>query len=214
MSTARLEAVATDAKQEIPMQPASQDIWDKKYRLKTKQGEPLDADIDDTYKRVARRWPTPSPPPSCSSTGTSASCGRCAAARSRPAASPPMPARRSTSRPPQHDQLHRLRHHQDSMDGILDKVHEAGLTLKAGCGIGYEFSTLRPRGAFVSGAGAYTSRPDVLHGYLRQDVLHRVLGRWPPRRADGHLRRLASGRQGLHPRQARGRPPAPVQPRC
>ena len=47
----------------------------------------------------------------------------------------------------------------DSMDDILGKVHEAGLTLKAGCGIGYEFSTLRPRGAYVSGAGAYTSGP-------------------------------------------------------
>jgi ribonucleoside-diphosphate reductase alpha chain len=47
----------------------------------------------------------------------------------------------------------------DSMDDILQKVHEAGLTLKAGCGIGYEFSTLRPRGAYVSGAGAYTSGP-------------------------------------------------------
>jgi ribonucleoside-diphosphate reductase alpha chain len=45
------------------------------------------------------------------------------------------------------------------MDDILKKVHEAGLTLKAGCGIGYEFSTLRPRGAYVSGAGAYTSGP-------------------------------------------------------
>src|SRR4029077_15583425 len=47
----------------------------------------------------------------------------------------------------------------DSMADILKKVHEAGLTLKAGCGIGYEFSTLRPRGAYVSGAGAYTSGP-------------------------------------------------------
>ena len=47
----------------------------------------------------------------------------------------------------------------DSMQGILSKTHEAGLTLKAGCGIGYEFSTLRPKGAFVSGAGAYTSGP-------------------------------------------------------
>jgi ribonucleoside-diphosphate reductase alpha chain len=45
------------------------------------------------------------------------------------------------------------------MDGILNRVHEAGLTLKAGCGIGYEFSTLRPRGGYVSGAGAYTSGP-------------------------------------------------------
>ncbi|MGH8369783.1 MAG: LAGLIDADG family homing endonuclease, partial [Gammaproteobacteria bacterium] len=47
----------------------------------------------------------------------------------------------------------------DSMDDILGKVHEAGLTLKAGCGIGYEFSTMRPRGAYVAGAGAYTSGP-------------------------------------------------------
>jgi ribonucleoside-diphosphate reductase alpha chain len=45
------------------------------------------------------------------------------------------------------------------MDDILGKVHEAGLTLKSGAGIGYEFSTLRPRGAYVSGAGAYTSGP-------------------------------------------------------
>ena len=38
-------------------------------------------------------------------------------------------------------------------------MHEAGLTLKAGCGIGYDFSTLRPKGAYVSGAGAHTSGP-------------------------------------------------------
>jgi len=43
------------------------------------------------------------------------------------------------------------------MVGILERNLEAGLTLKAGCGIGYEFSTLRPKGAYVSGAGAYTS---------------------------------------------------------
>jgi len=47
----------------------------------------------------------------------------------------------------------------DSMDAILGSNHQAGLTLKAGCGIGYEFSTLRPKGAFVAGAGATTSGP-------------------------------------------------------
>ena len=47
----------------------------------------------------------------------------------------------------------------DSMSEILDGVHEAGMTLKAGCGIGYEFSTLRPNGAHVRGAGATTSGP-------------------------------------------------------
>jgi len=45
------------------------------------------------------------------------------------------------------------------MDDILQKLHEAGLTLKCGCGIGYDFSTLRPKGAYVSGAGAHTSGP-------------------------------------------------------
>lgn len=47
----------------------------------------------------------------------------------------------------------------DSMDSILSNLHEAGTTLKAGCGIGYEFSTLRPKGAHVSGAGSTTSGP-------------------------------------------------------
>lgn len=47
----------------------------------------------------------------------------------------------------------------DSMDGILSAAHKAGITLKYGCGIGYDFSTIRPDGAFVSGAGASTSGP-------------------------------------------------------
>src|SRR5688572_31786012 len=60
MSTARREAVKTATAEraredgEIPMQPASQDIWDKKYRLKTKSGQAVDADIDSTYQRVAK----------------------------------------------------------------------------------------------------------------------------------------------------------------
>ena len=67
----------------------------------------------------------------------------------------------------------------DSMTDILTKNLEAGLTLKAGCGIGYEFSTLRPKGAYVSGAGGLYIWPTVLHGYLRQDVFHRIFCRWP-----------------------------------
>ena len=59
MSIVRLEAVKNESAQgdpnrEIPMQPASQDIWDKKYRLKTKAGVAVDADIDGTYQRVAK----------------------------------------------------------------------------------------------------------------------------------------------------------------
>src|SRR5690606_2590874 len=54
MSTVRLEAVKQDKAMEIELQPASLDIWDKKYRLKTKQGEAIDADVDGTWQRVAR----------------------------------------------------------------------------------------------------------------------------------------------------------------
>src|SRR5215813_10439136 len=53
MSTVRLEQIARGAA-EIPLQPASYDIWDKKYRLKTKQGDPVDTTIDHTYQRVAK----------------------------------------------------------------------------------------------------------------------------------------------------------------
>lgn len=45
----------------------------------------------------------------------------------------------------------------DSMTGIMDVAKEAALTLKAGCGVGYDFSTIRPKGSHVFGAGAATS---------------------------------------------------------
>ena len=159
MSTVRLEAVKTEGPVEISMQPASWDIWDKKYRLKTKKGEPVDADIDGSYKRVAKALADAEP----NAEKQKYWYERFLWALRRGA----IPAGRITSN------AGALEHKPatstinctvsgtipDSMDGILDKVHEAGLTLKAGCGIGYEFSTLRPKGAFVAGAGAYTSGP-------------------------------------------------------
>jgi ribonucleoside-diphosphate reductase alpha chain len=164
MSIVRLEAVrpnetAPEAAQGIPMQPASADIWDKKYRLKSKKGDPVDGTIDDTYKRVAKALADAEP----TTEKQAYWYERFLWALRRGA----IPAGRITSN------AGALAHKPststinctvsgtitDSMDGILDKVHEAGLTLKAGCGIGYEFSTLRPRGAYVSGAGAYTSGP-------------------------------------------------------
>jgi len=74
----------------------------------------------------------------------------------------------------------------DSMQGILERNLEAGLTLKAGCGIGYEFSTLRPKGAYVSGAGAYTSGPCRLWISMTRCVLPYLqpvvaaAPKWPP----------------------------------
>ncbi|MBX2886069.1 MAG: adenosylcobalamin-dependent ribonucleoside-diphosphate reductase [Granulosicoccus sp.] len=143
----------------LPLQETSLDIWDKKYRLKTKEGNNVDQTIDDTYRRVAR---------ALSDVETSEELrkqwyGEFVWALQQGA----IPAGRITSN------AGALQHKPatstinctvsgsvaDSMDDILHKVHEAGLTLKAGCGIGYDFSTLRPRGAYVSGAGAYTSGP-------------------------------------------------------
>jgi ribonucleoside-diphosphate reductase alpha chain len=144
---------------DIPLQPASHDIWDKKYRLKAKSGEPVDATIDETYQRVARALSDVE----ASDELRGLWYEKFLWALRRGA----IPAGRITSN------AGALAHKpatstinctvsgtiRDSMDDILEKVHEAGLTLKAGCGIGYEFSTLRPRGAYVSGAGAYTSGP-------------------------------------------------------
>src|SRR3546814_11769237 len=53
MSSVRLEAVKNTTTRDIPMQPASADIWAKKYRLNTKAGEALVADIDRHYHRAA-----------------------------------------------------------------------------------------------------------------------------------------------------------------
>ncbi|QAU25050.1 adenosylcobalamin-dependent ribonucleoside-diphosphate reductase [Dyella sp. M7H15-1] len=158
MSTLRATTTGLDATA-IPLQPASQDIWDKKYRLRTKTAEPVDASIDDTWQRVARALSDVEATPELREHWFE----RFLWALRRGA----IPAGRITSN------AGALEHKpatstinctvsgtiHDSMDDILQKVHEAGLTLKAGCGIGYCFSTLRPRGAYVSGAGAYTSGP-------------------------------------------------------
>lgn len=158
MSSLRTEQFVVDSS-EIPLQDASWDIWDKKYRLKSKSGEVLDLTVDHTYQRVARALAAVENTEALRETWYE----RFLWALRRGA----IPAGRITSNAGA--QAHKPATSTinctvsgnilDSMDDILAKVHEAGLTLKAGCGIGYEFSTLRPRGAYVSGAGSYTSGP-------------------------------------------------------
>ncbi len=211
MSTVRIEALKRGAA-EIPMQPASYDIWDKKYRLKTKQGEPVDASIDHTYQRVAKALAEVEDTPEKQKYWYE----RFVWALRRGA----IPAGRVTSN------AGALEHKpatstinctvsgtiEDSMDGILEKVHEAGLTLKAGCGIGYEFSTLRPRGAYVSGAGAHTSGPMSFMD-IYDKMCFTVSSAGGRRGAQmGTFDVVASRCKGIHPRQARRRSSAPVQP--
>src|SRR5688572_31838571 len=101
MSTVRLEAVKNAAvERDIALQPASQDIWDKKYRLKTKTGEAVDADIDGTYRAWPGARPGPRPAARRRSNGTSAFRWRCGPGRSPAAGSPPTPAAWPHSPPP------------------------------------------------------------------------------------------------------------------
>lgn len=142
----------------LKMQDASLDIWSTKYQLKTKSGEAVDQDISQTYARVAKalasveaeskraevmedfKWALENGVIPAGRIISNAGAGE-----HKPATSTINCTVSGTV--------------YDSMDDILLKNHEAGLTLKAGCGIGYEFSTLRPKGAYVAGAGATTSGP-------------------------------------------------------
>jgi len=158
MNTVPAEIVQTTAV-EVPFQPASRDIWEKKYRLVTKDGTAVDKDIDDTYMRVARALADVEETEEKREAWYQEFVwalrrGVIPAGRiiSNAGATKYKPAT-STINCTVSGVV------EDSMDDILGKTHEAGLTLKAGCGIGYEFSTLRPKGGYVSGAGAYTSGP-------------------------------------------------------
>jgi ribonucleoside-diphosphate reductase alpha chain len=142
----------------LPMQSASQDIWHTKYQLKTKTGAAVDKDIDETYERVARALSQVEDEAKRDSVYQdfkwALKQGVIPAGRiiSNAGAGDHKPATSTINCTVSGTVF-------DSMDDILLKNHEAGLTLKAGCGIGYEFSTLRPKGAYVAGAGATTSGP-------------------------------------------------------
>jgi ribonucleoside-diphosphate reductase alpha chain len=124
--------MATDAVTEITVQEASADIWDKKYRLKAKDGTILDQTVDDTWKRVARALADVEAPElrevwydkflwalRRGAIPAGRITSNAGALEHKPATSTINCTVSGTIR--------------DSMDDILGKVHEAGLTLKAGC---------------------------------------------------------------------------------
>jgi ribonucleoside-diphosphate reductase alpha chain len=146
------------ASEQVALQPASIDIWDKKYRLKSKNGQIVDQTVDETFQRVAHALAGCEEPDRREEwydkflwalRHGAIPAGRilsnAGAAAHKPATSTINCTVSGTIA--------------DSMKGILQSLTDAGLTLRAGSGIGYEFSTLRPKGAFVAGAGAQTSGP-------------------------------------------------------
>ncbi|EPJ44273.1 MAG: ribonucleoside-diphosphate reductase, adenosylcobalamin-dependent [Osedax symbiont Rs1] len=143
----------------IPLQAASFDIWDIKYCLKDSNGVRIDSNVEASLDRVAYAlaeveedqelrvhwykkflWALQQ-----GATPAGRIISNAGAQHYKPAT--------STINCTVSDTLH------DSLDDILSKNLQAGLTLKAGCGIGYEFSTLRPKGAYVTGSGVSTSGP-------------------------------------------------------
>lgn len=148
---------AAQATTEVPMQLPSLDIWESKYRLRDRHGNPVDASVSDTHRRVAKAL----------AAVEDKDQEEWEARFMWAMANGAIPAGRITSNAgaSEHKTAVSLinctvsQNVRDSMVNILDSVSAAGLTLKAGCGIGYCFSTIRPRGAYVHGAGAGTNGP-------------------------------------------------------
>ncbi len=178
MGTARVQQIARVAT-EVPLQPASLDIWDKKYRLKTKQGEPVDATVDDTWARVARALADVETTPELREQWHE----RFLWALRHGA----IPAGRITSNAG-------AREHKpatstinctvsgtitDSMDDILEKVHEAGLTLKAGC--------VAPGTWVVTDRGLVTADEAVTERHAEILSYDRDAQRFEMRRIERHL---------------------------
>lgn len=134
----------------------SHQIWDMKYRFKSPSGEVLDRTVDDTWRRVA----------------VALAASEDASVRDHWAAKFEaamidfqfLPAGRiiagaGTERDVTLFNCFVMGTVPDDMSGIFEHLREAALTMQQGGGIGYDFSTLRPRGALVKGVGADASGP-------------------------------------------------------
>src|ERR1700710_392082 len=139
-----------------PITDISSQIWDMKYRLKAPDGTPVDRDVADSWARVALALAQ-----------AEASDQRLAQAQAFAhalAGHKFLPAGRilagaGTGRSVTLFNCFVMGGIEDSMDGIFSALREAALTLQQGGGIGYDFSTLRPKGAAVAGVGADASGP-------------------------------------------------------
>ncbi len=132
----------------------SQQIWDMKYRLKGPDGQPVDKTIEDSWRRVAQALAEPEREPdkwaelfySVLDDFKFLPAGRILAGA-------------GTDRSVTLFNCFVMGAIPDDMGGIFAHLREAALTMQQGGGIGYDFSTLRPKGAPVKGVGADASGP-------------------------------------------------------
>ncbi len=134
----------------------SHQIWDMKYRLKAPDGTPVDGDIAHTWARVALSLAQAEPP---EARGYWANNFASALAGFRFLPAGRILAGAGTDRNVTLFNCFVMGTIPDSMEGIFTGLREAALTLQQGGGIGYDFSTLRPKGALVKGVGADASGP-------------------------------------------------------
>ena len=134
--------------------PIAEQIWDMKYRLKDADGTPLDRTVEDTWRRIARALADVEDDPAAWE-------GRFYEAledfRFLPAGR--IVAGAGTERSVTLFNCFVMGTIPDSMEGIFQALKEAALTMQQGGGIGYDFSTIRPRGAPVRGVAADASGP-------------------------------------------------------
>jgi len=136
------------------MAPISQQIWDMKYRLKTPDGQPIDKTVDDSWRRIAHELANSETNPEhwqqiffqAMEDFKFLPAGRILSGAGA--------KRRVTL-----FNCFVMGEVPDSLAGIFDALKEAALTMQQGGGIGYDFSTLRPKGAAVEGVGADASGP-------------------------------------------------------
>ena len=134
--------------------PIAEQIWDMKYRLKEADGTPIDKTVEDSWRRIASDLARVEKDPAqweekfyhALEDFKFLPAGR-------------ITAGAGTARKVTLFNCFVMGTIPDSMGGIFDMLKEAALTMQQGGGIGYDFSTLRPKGALVTGVAADASGP-------------------------------------------------------
>ncbi|MCR9151877.1 MAG: adenosylcobalamin-dependent ribonucleoside-diphosphate reductase [Rhodobacteraceae bacterium] len=134
--------------------PIAEQIWDMKYRLKEADGAPIDLTVEDTWRRIARALASVEAEPEPWEDRFYAALEDF---KYLPAGR--ITAGAGTDRSVTLFNCFVMGTIPDSMGGIFDMLREAALTMQQGGGIGYDFSTIRPRGAAVHGVAADASGP-------------------------------------------------------
>ncbi|MEM6588177.1 MAG: adenosylcobalamin-dependent ribonucleoside-diphosphate reductase [Pseudomonadota bacterium] len=134
--------------------PIAESIWDMKYRLKEADGTPIDASVEDSWRRIARALASVEEAPDAWEDKFYSALEDF---RFLPAGR--ITAGAGTGRNVTLFNCFVMGTIPDNMDGIFNALREAALTMQQGGGIGYDFSTIRPKGAEVKGVAADASGP-------------------------------------------------------